>query len=172
MDVIDTQIVALLPRLRRLALALTGRHFDADDLVQMTVERALSRKVQWQSGTRLDSWMFQIMKNARIDHARAQTRRLRVMTSGENVDEVGDDSAAANAIEARIDAIAVHRLMASLPDEQRVAVALVLVDGMSYREAADVTEVPIGTLTSRLVRARTALAAGLRQNDEVHHADR
>jgi len=168
LDDIDFGIVALLPRLRRLALALTNGRPDADDLVQITVERALVRKAQWQSGTRLYSWMFHIMKNVRIDLARGDARRLRFVAPSDHIDDVGDDGASADASTACVDAIAIRRVMATLPDDQREAVALVLVDGLSYREAAEISNVPIGTLTSRLVRARATLAAGLRQKDETH----
>jgi RNA polymerase sigma-70 factor (ECF subfamily) len=153
------EIVDLLPRLRRLARALTRDTADADDLVQVTVERALARLSQWRPGTRLDSWMFRIMKNAWIDESRARSRRSAVLAPEEAGERVGDEGAAV--VEARLAAGEVERAMAELPDEQRLAVALVLVDGLSYREAAEVMEVPPGTLTSRLVRGRQALLAKL-----------
>ena len=150
------EIVALLPRLRRLARALAAHGADADDLVQLTVERALERSGQWRPGTRLDSWMFRIMKNAWIDETRGRARQGRLFVPGE-APHVGSDGAAA--MEARLGAREVEAAMRRLPDDQRLAVALVLVEGMSYREAADVLQVPEGTLTSRLVRGRAALLA-------------
>jgi RNA polymerase sigma-70 factor (ECF subfamily) len=150
------QVVELLPRLRRMARALTRGHADADDLVQLTVERALLRWQQWQPGSRLDSWMFGVMKNAWIDEVRAQRRRGRVFVAEEEGEQVGDQSA-----EQQHQAMAIKQAMERLPDEQRLAVALVLVEGLSYKEAAAVMDVPMGTLTSRLARAREALMSTL-----------
>ena len=159
LDTFQREIVGLLPRLRRLARAISRDLPDADDLVQATVERALGRREQWRPGTRLDSWMFRIMKNAWIDEARARTRRGKVLLPEEAGEGVGADGGAA--AQARLEAGEVERAMARLPDEQRLAVALVLVEGLSYREAAEALEIPMGTLTSRLVRGRTALLAEL-----------
>jgi RNA polymerase sigma factor (sigma-70 family) len=154
-------IVELLPRLRRLARALARDGADADDLVQLTVERALARRGQWAPDTRLDSWMFRIMKNAWIDEGRARSRRRQVVSSEESGAGVGFDGEAA--AQARMEVADVERAMAKLPDEQRLAVALVLVEGLSYQEAAEVLEIPQGTLTSRLVRGRAALLAQLEE---------
>jgi RNA polymerase sigma-70 factor (ECF subfamily) len=156
---LQRQIVELLPRLRRLARVLARDPVDADDLVQSTVERALIHQDQWRPGTRLDSWMFRIMKNAWIDESRSRTRRGKVFAPEEQGETIGMDGAAA--MEARLAASDVEKVMARLPDEQRLAVALVLVDGLSYKQAAEVLEVPQGTLTSRLVRGRMALLAEL-----------
>jgi RNA polymerase sigma-70 factor (ECF subfamily) len=155
----ERQIVELLPRLRRLARVLTRAPADADDLVQLTVERALTRHDQWRPGTRLDSWMFRMMKNAWIDETRARARRGGLFAPEEAGEAVGADGAAA--MEAHLAAREVERAMARLPKDQRIAVALVLVEGLSYQEAAQVLEIPTGTLTSRLVRGRTALLADL-----------
>lgn len=160
MDIFQSEIVELLPRLRRLARAITRDVADADDLTQLTVERALVRADQWRPGTRLDSWMYRIMKNAWIDEARARTRQRKVFAPEDDGLRVGVDGAAA--MEAHLEAASVEQAMARLPDDQRLAVALVLVEGLSYREAAAVLEVPEGTLTSRLVRGRNALLADLR----------
>lgn len=156
---LDREIVALLPRLRRLARTLTRDQTDADDLVQQTVERALVHRGQWRPGTRLDSWMFRIMKNAWIDEARSRTRRAAVLSPEEAGEAVGSDGA--GEMETRLEARVVADAMARLPDDQRLAVALVLVEGLSYKEAAEVMEVPQGTLTSRLGRGRAALLAEL-----------
>ena len=156
---LQRQIVEVLPRLRRLARVLARDVADADDLVQTTVERALARQDQWRPGTRLDSWMFRIMKNAWIDESRARSRRGRVFAPEEQGEVIGFDGAAA--VQARLTARDVARAMARLPEDQRLAIALVLVEGLSYKEAAEVLEVPAGTLTSRLVRGRMALLADL-----------
>ena len=166
MDAFQSELIALLPRLRRLARALARDVADADDLVQLTVERALARAGQWEPGSRLDSWTFRIMKNAWIDEARARNRRRQVFDSEANALEVGVDGA--GAMDARMEAVAVEAAMAQLPSEQRIAVALVLVEGLSYREAAELLEIPEGTLTSRLVRGRNALVARLEQEGSSH----
>lgn len=159
MDAFQRDIVDLLPRLRRLARAITRHVADADDLVQLTVERAIARRGQWRPETRLDSWMFRIMKNAWIDETRARRRTARVFADDGAVEAVADD--AAPDMHIRMEAAAAERAIAALPDDQRIAVALVLIEGLSYREAADVLDVPVGTLTSRLVRGRMALMAQL-----------
>jgi RNA polymerase sigma-70 factor (ECF subfamily) len=156
---LDHEIVELLPRLRRLARALSRNPADADDLAQATVERALVHRRQWRPGTRLDSWIFRIMKNAWIDEVRARSRRGAVLAPEAEGEHIGDAGAAA--VEDRLAVGEVERAMARLPDDQRLAVALVLVDGLSYKEAASVLQVPEGTLTSRLVRGRAALLADL-----------
>lgn len=142
---------------------LAGQPADADDLVQLTVERALVARAQWRPGTRLDSWMFRIMKNAWIDESRARRRRGAVLAPAEEGETIGDAGAAL--VEARLQAAEVQRAMDRLPEEQRLAVALVLVEGLSYKEAAEVLEVPQGTLTSRLGRGRQALLAELEGAD-------
>jgi RNA polymerase sigma-70 factor (ECF subfamily) len=157
-EAIHRQIVALLPRLRRFAVSLTSHVSDADDLVQDTIERALKSLHHWQPGTRLDSWMYRIAQNLWIDTVRA--RRLRPIL---NVDppEAAVAFDGARAMEAMLTLEDACRVLDQLPEEQRVVVALVLIDGRSYREAADILELPIGTVTSRLARAREALSAGV-----------
>jgi RNA polymerase sigma-70 factor (ECF subfamily) len=150
------QLVALLPRLRRVARGFARVSADADDLVQLSLERALQRWQQWQPGTRLDSWLFGIMRNAWIDELRSRRRRGEVLLA----EEAGVEIAAAGAA-APLEAMAIEAALHRLPEEQRLAVLLVLVEGLSYREAAEALEVPIGTLTSRLARGREALASEL-----------
>jgi len=146
------EIAALLPRLRRFGRALTHHREDADDLVQIAVERALRHLDHWQEGTRLDSWLFRIMKNAWIDEGRARGRRSDVLAPEEAGEHVGHSET-----ESRIVRLSIEAAMARLPEDQRTAVSLVLVEGLPYKEAADVLDVPIGTLTSRLARGRLAL---------------
>jgi RNA polymerase sigma factor (sigma-70 family) len=160
-EAFQRQLIEMAPRLRRLARALTRHAEDADDLVQIALERAILRRVQWQDGTRLDCWVMRIMKNAWIDEVRARTRKGRVMGHEDEGVNVADPSQAGP--DDRTDAMAVRQAMALLPEDQRLAVALVLIEGLSYAEAADVLDIPAGTLTSRLVRGRAALMARLDQ---------
>jgi RNA polymerase sigma-70 factor (ECF subfamily) len=159
LDGLEREIVALLPRLRRFGRVLAHDPADADDLVQLTVERALTRRHQFRPGTRLDSWMFGIMRNAWIDETRVRRRRSAVLAPAEAGEHVGDAGAAD--LEARLAAREVEQAVAALPDDQRIAVGLVLVEGFSYKDAAQVLKVPLGTLASRIVRARMALMAQL-----------
>ena len=147
-------IAELLPRLRRFARVLTRNADDADDIVQAAIERALTHAAQWQPGSRLDSWMFRIMKNAWIDEIRARVRRHEIFAPEEEGEHIG-----VNTHERHIDALAVRAAMERLNDEQRIAIGLVLVEGLPYKEAAAVLEIPIGTLTSRLARGRETLQA-------------
>lgn len=152
LDLIREQIVDLLPRLRRFARSLARDPHDADDLVQVAVERALARSEQLRPEARLSSWMFGILRNAWIDETRARGRRSRIFAPEELGESVGDTSS-----DSPVEALSVQDAMGRLPDEQRMAVALVLVEGLSYKEAAEIMGVPIGTLTSRLARGRDAL---------------
>lgn len=153
---VRTQIAALLPRLRRFGRTLAHTREDADDLVQMAVEKALTRTDQWTPGTRLDSWMFRIMQTTWIDEVRARERRGRTFVPEEEGEHVGHSPH-----EAQLDAMAVRKAVSRLGDDQRAVVGLVLVEGLSYQEAAEVLGIPVGTLTSRLARARDALQATL-----------
>lgn len=153
---IHGEIAALLPRLRRFARSIVYNQDDADDLVQVAIERALNRSAQWEAGTRLDSWMFRIMKNAWIDEVRSRIRRDNVFAPEEAGAHVGDGFA-----EAHQHRLAIQKAISLLSEDHRMVVGLVLVDGMAYQEAADVLELPVGTLMSRLARARLALQTSL-----------
>src|SRR5688572_31037379 len=161
-DAIRGELAGLLPRLRRFARVITRNVADADDLVQVAVEKALVHAAQWRPGSRLDGWMFGIMKNAWIDEIRARRRRERVHAPEEAGASVGDASAASRDI-----ALSVQAAMARLPEEQRMAIALVLVEGLAYKDAAEALGIPMGTLTSRLARGREALQALLGSNGET-----
>lgn len=155
---IREQLIALLPRLRRFARTLTQHREDADDLVQVALEKAITRYAQWDVNSRLDSWMFTIIRNAWIDEVRVRQRH------GTHLDldaviEYADDAQR----DQRVEMLAVQQALARLPEEQRTAVNLVLVEGLSYKEAAEVMAVPIGTLTSRLARGRDALQKILKE---------
>ena len=151
----EDQLVALLPRLRRFAYAMSRSPADADDLAQATVERALRSKAQWQPGTRLDSWLYRIMRNLWIDTVRARGRKDRVETPAAEAEQFGEDPR--EAMDAAVDLGRMMAAMQRLPDEQREVVALILIEGFGYRETAELLGLPIGTVSSRLVRGRTAL---------------
>lgn len=147
-----TELAALLPRMRRFARSITFHREDADDLVQVAMERALGRSEQYTDGTRLDSWLFRIIRNAWIDEVRSRVRRDAVFAPEEEGEHVGHDGAREHQ-----QRIAVQQAMRKLSEEHRMVVGLVLVDGLPYKEAAAVLDIPMGTLTSRLARAREAL---------------
>jgi RNA polymerase sigma-70 factor, ECF subfamily len=161
------QLIAVLPRLRRFARGLTGSTVEADDLVQAACERALARRHQFQEGTRFDSWMFRIVQTIWIDQIRAREVRKSDGDIGE--DRLGSDEPVRR-VEARLTLAEVRRAVERLPPDQRAALMLVTVDGLSYKEAAEVVKVPVGTIMSRLARARIALqlqleaAGGMRRS--------
>jgi len=150
-EVQSAEIIGLLPRLRRFARALAGNANDADDLVQIAIERALARCDQLRPGAPLVGWLFGIVRNAWIDEARARSRRARVFVPEELGEQIADPGAGAAHI------LSVRQALEQLPEEQREVIGLVLIEGLSYREAADIIGVPVGTLTSRLARGRAAL---------------
>lgn len=161
------QLVAVLPRLRRFARGLTGSSVEADDLVQAACERALARRHQFQEGTRFDSWMFRIVQTIWIDQIRSREVRKTDGDIGE--DRLGSDEPVRR-VEARLTLAEVRRAVDRLSPDQRAALLLVTVEGLSYKEAAEVVDVPVGTIMSRLARARIALqlqleaAGGMRRS--------
>jgi RNA polymerase sigma-70 factor (ECF subfamily) len=149
----------LLPRLWAFALRLAADRHDAEDLVQRACVRALERRHQLQPDTSALSWMFSIVHSIWIDEIRArQIRgRSRIEWSEELVETVADPGAAdpetGMLYRQILDAVE------SLPDAQRVVMLLIAVEGLSYREAAELLEIPIGTVMSRLSRARLSIGA-------------
>ncbi|MBL8655660.1 MAG: RNA polymerase sigma factor [Alphaproteobacteria bacterium] len=160
------EMVALLPRLRRFARGLAGVPDQADDLVQAACERALTRIDQWQPGTRLDSWMFRIVQTIWLDERRA----VKVRTGEGRIDaEMAEDELAfdgGRGLEAHMTYEAVRAAMATLPEDQRAVLVLVCVEGQSYKEAAAALDIPIGTVMSRLARARAGLVKRLGESGE------
>ena len=148
-------LLPLLPRLRRLARALAGQLADADDLVQIVVERALIHAAQWRPDAPLDKWVFAIARNAWRDELRARGRSQKLFAP----EEAG--ATAADGASAPAQQLELAAALALLPTDHREVVALVLVEGLSYSEAAELLEVPVGTITSRLARARATLQAHL-----------
>jgi RNA polymerase sigma-70 factor (ECF subfamily) len=148
------QLIAVLPRLRRFARGLSGTAAEADDLVQAACERALAREHQFEEGTRFDSWMFRIVQTIWIDQLRARDVRKE---DGDVAEERLGTDAPVRRIEARLALAEIRLAVEHLPVEQRTVLMLVTVEGLSYKEAASVEGVPVGTIMSRLARARVAL---------------
>ncbi|MFC5524220.1 RNA polymerase sigma factor [Rhodanobacter ginsengisoli] len=146
-------LLPLLPRLRRLARALAGQVADADDLVQLVLERALARAEQWRPDAALDKWVFAIARNAWRDELRGRGRSQNLFAP----EEAG--VTAADGASTPAQTLDLAAALATLPPDHREVVALVLVEGLSYSEAAELLEVPVGTVTSRLARARASLQA-------------
>ena len=153
-DQFADQLIAVLPRLRRFARGLSRSVTDADDLVQAACERALARRHQFQEGTRFDSWMFRIVQTIWIDQVRA--RDVRKENADVAEEHLGSDEPVRR-VEARLALDEVRRAVHRLQPDQRTALLLVTVEGLSYKEAAEVMQVPVGTIMSRLARARLAL---------------
>lgn len=159
------ELLTLLPRLRRFALALTGNPSDADDLVQVGCEKALKAAAQWHPGTRADSWLFKIMQNHWIDQLRARTLRGHAVDP-EVLENIADDRWNRQ-MEARQTLDRVLAVMSLLPETTRAVMALVTIEGQSYQEAADTLGLPIGTVMSRLARGRLELVRRLEGSQHV-----
>jgi RNA polymerase sigma-70 factor (ECF subfamily) len=160
-------LVELMPRLRRFGIALTRSTVDADDLVQAACERALLRRDQLRGDTKIGAWMYRIMRNLWIDELRSRrTHQHAGMEEAQDV--IGVDG---EALVERSDAwAAVRRAVEELPMEQRAALILICVDGMSYKETAAILGIPMGTVTSRVARARRALHERLTSGSPVDDA--
>ena len=159
-ETLRDQIVGLLPRLRRFGLSLTKDLDSADDLVQGACERALTRLDQLRDGSRLDSWLCRIIYTQWIDTLRrrqVRSEKLIVLSR-----ETESRSASSDADPNFSTALDVRTALESLPEEHRAAVMLVCVEGYGYAEAADVLNVPAGTIASRVSRAREMMSRRLR----------
>lgn len=148
-------LVELVPRLRRFAYALTGSSDAGDDLVQAACERALRSADQFRPGTRMDSWMFRIMQNLWLDDRRR--RRVRGTSVDPEAVDLSDDGMGVRQLDDQLELAQVRAAVDALPDDQRSVLVLVAIEGLNYREAADVLELPMGTVMSRLSRARARL---------------
>lgn len=146
------QIVALIPRLRRYARALVGERARADDLVQDTLERAWTKLHLFRAGTDLRAWLFTVMHNVHVNQIRAARETV-------EFDESALESVASDPQGDRLDVRDLERALQRLPVEQRQVLLLVALEDMSYDEAARALNVPIGTVMSRLSRARERLRA-------------
>ncbi|CAB0151464.1 ECF RNA polymerase sigma factor EcfG [Pseudidiomarina piscicola] len=149
------QIKTVLPALRRFALSLTGNLADADDLLQSTVERLLSKPIP--SETEIAPWAFKVCRNLWIDQHRAAKVRQNATEKPElQAGATFDNEAQVTTL---LKLREVEAAMKELPEEQRIVLSLVAVQGLSYKETAAILGLPTGTIMSRLARARTKLAA-------------
>ncbi|MDE3121950.1 MAG: sigma-70 family RNA polymerase sigma factor [Paracoccaceae bacterium] len=164
MDILD-EIETAIPALRRYAHALERDRDAADDLVQDTLERALSRRAQWRGEGSVRAWLFGILQNRYRDTLRRAGPRL------VTVEDLATEPARPGAQEGQMALREVHDAMGRLPADQRAALLLVALEGMSFDEAARVLGLPRGTLMSRLARARAALR-GLTGRDEPRKVTR
>lgn len=148
-------VISLLGPLRRYARSLTRDEGQAEDLVQDTLVRAYERRGTFQPGGNLRGWLLSILHNTFIDDRRrhaAETRRAQHLA-------VQTESSAPAAQESQVRLHQVQQAFLSLPEDQRAVLHLVAIEGLSYQEAAATLDIPIGTLMSRLGRARAALRA-------------
>ena len=158
---LSAELPALLPRLWRFALRLAGDRHDAEDLVQRACVRALERRSQLQPGTSTLSWLFSIVHSVWLNEVRA--RQIRSHGSMQWSEELADTAADAGASNPELYTLHQQIIAAveKLPDAHRIVMLLVAVEGLSYREAATVLDVPIGTVMSRLARARLTIGQSL-----------
>ena len=154
------ELVSLLPRMRRFAYGLTGSLDDGDDLVQSACEKALTRLDQFQPGTRLDSWMYRIVQNLWIDQRRARQARPEAGMEPAELESLAAGDAE-HELNSRLTLAAVQRAVEELSADHRAVLLLVCVEGQSYKAAAEVLEIPLGTVMSRLARARLAVGRAL-----------
>lgn len=154
---IASTLVDLLPRLRRFALGLARSSDSADDLVQSACERVLSAAAAGEEIEQLSAFTYRTLRNLWLDRLRRRrTRGDEVDPDGEGIDLV--DLHASATPERRLVLRSVATALDSLPDDQRELMLLICVEELSYREAADVLGIPIGTVMSRLARARRRIA--------------
>ena len=154
-QIVTAELPALLPRLWRYGLVLSGDRSRAEDLVQATCVRALEKHSQFTVGTRLDRWLFSILRSIWLNEVRAlKIREGQGFVSAEEVLFVDGE----RRIETNILAAEVFREVMALPEAQRETLLLVYVEGYSYREAAETLHVPVGTIMSRLAAARGKLS--------------
>jgi len=163
--VLDKQqaVVAEIPKLRRFARALVGNAATADDLVQDCLERALGRLHLWQEKTNMRAWLFTILRNLHINQIRHSARRP-AETPFDDLNELPNGTAPAQGQQLMIRDLG--QALEKLPDQQREVILLVGLENMSYKETADILDVPVGTVMSRLSRGRETLRVLMDNGDQ------
>lgn len=145
-------LVETLPKIRRFSRSLTGNASDGDDLAQETVTVALSKQHKWTPGTRFDSWMYKIAQNLHVSGLRRSSVRKKYRQSLN-----GTQTWIQGGAEANTDLISVVNFVRTLPSKQQAVLVLISVEGHSYAETAEILGISVGTVTSRLSRARAAI---------------
>lgn len=146
-------LMAELGGLRRYCYSLTGSAADADDLLQATVEKLLQKGMP--DDAHPAKWSYRVCKNVWIDEIRSRDVRQRYSNSAVDGDE--ESLSTEDVADGEREIAAVSRALDQLPEEQRLALTLVAVEGKTYAEAAEILEVPVGTIMSRIARARKNL---------------
>src|SRR6218665_2715670 len=160
---IRRDLVSLLPKVRRFAMTLTRNAADADDLVQEVCERAITRNHLWNGEGRLESWIYAMTRNLWID----EIRKRKVRTGAGTIDAHEQNELSIEASgEKLVYANQLHKLILSMPEGLASVFVLVNVEGHSYKEAAEILKIPIGTVMSRLSTARMRLAAMITETSE------
>ena len=152
---LQTGLIELLPELRRFAYSLTCDRDAADDLTQSALERALTKAAAWDSSRPLKFWVFRIARNLWLDQLRAEKVRGNTEDIDDDGVDIADDRLAA--MHTTQELREVMDKMRELPEDQRAVLVLVAVEGYSYKEAAELLDIPVGTVMSRLSRARKTL---------------
>lgn len=164
-DHFTQELIDFLPNLRRFAISLCRSRDIADELVQITAEKAFAARDRFDPATRLDAWLFRIMRNSWIDMA----RRRKTQGTQINIDDAPDAATVdgRHVVETSIMLKSARKAMDELPENQREVMLLICVEELSYKEAAAILDTPIGTIMSRLARARLAIAEkmGINQPD-------
>lgn len=168
MDSRREALLAELPRLRRYARMLVGNAAQADDLVQDCLLRAIANLERWRAGTNMRAWLFTIMRNVRFNDLR-RARRSPFLDAGA---EIMDSIPVAADQESRLRVQDVDKAFATLGPDQREVFLLIAVEGLDYEEAAQILGVPVGTVKSRLSRARNDLRARIEQTQAPRPARR
>lgn len=158
-DEFRQELIDLIPRIRRFCRVLTGNLADADDVVQACLEKAMINHDQWQAGTQLDRWVFRIARNTWLDDRRRAHNRM----PHDDIADLHDlpDTDGEILVQQRGVSRMVRSAIDALPDDQRVLVGLIMLEGYTYREASEQLDLPIGTVMSRLSRAKASLAKAL-----------
>lgn len=156
------ELHAHITSLRRYAYVLCRNHADADDLVQETLVKAIARADTYRSGKDLRAWLFGILHNTFVSDKRQYARRARAATFLENTAQEPDTTSDP---EKHLEAEGTLRMLSRLTPDQQAALILIAVEGLSYDEAAEVLDVPVGTLMSRLARGREQLRRLVRGHD-------
>lgn len=155
-DPFTDNLITLLPNLKRFAMSLCRRNDVADDLVQITAERAFKAQEQFDRATRLEAWLFRIMRNAWIDMVRRNKTRGTEIDATDARDLPSFDGV--RDIEAKLMLTQTNAALQELPEDQREVIVLVCMEQMTYSEASGILGIPAGTVMSRLSRGRIALA--------------